>query len=192
MNLYSQSAKEEDMTYYDIVKTENGSKDAMWKSVKRMSEFLEEVANVSPSMKEKVDLIKIETHGDMSNGHFFEDGAKYALSSMKPVILMMNDKPVNSTMWDYMYDNGLTPNAVHEAVEQSYMSAKEKLAKLGKQAPVVPPSVNEWDMFVTMAMVLADNPISIGGDIMKGAMLTYEYLSDPDGEDDKIWKYIFQ
>ncbi len=76
------------------------------------------------------------------------------------------------------------------AVEQSYTVAKEKLAKLGKQAPVVSPSVNEWDMFVTMAMVLADNPISISGDIMKGAMLTYEYLSDPDGEDSKIWNYI--
>lgn len=178
------------MTYYDIVKMENGSKDAMWKSVKRMSDFLEDVATVNPTMKEKVDLIKIKTHGDMLESHFFEDGAKYALSKMKPVILMKDDNPVNSNMWDYMYDAGLTPNAVHKAVEQSYMVAKEKLAKLGKQAPTVPPSVNEWDMFVTMAMILADNPISVSGDIMKGAMLTYEYLSDPDGEDDKIWDYI--
>jgi len=178
------------MTYYDIVKKENGSKEAMWKSVNRMSEFLEEVSTMSPSMKEKVDKIKIETHGDMLNGHFFEDGAEYALSQMKPVILMKDDKPVNSTMWDYMYDTGLTPNAVHKAIESSYMVAKEKLAKLGKQAPVVPPSVNEWDMFVTMAMILADNPISVSGDITKGAMLSYEYLSDPDGEDSKIWNYI--
>lgn len=179
------------MTYYDIVKMENGSKEAMWKSVERMSEFLEEVATVSPSIKEEVEILKVKTHGDMLDGHFFEDGAKYALAKMKPVILMKDDKPVNSTMWDYMYDSGLTPTQVSRAVDESYNIAKEKLGKLGKQAPVVPSNVNEWDMFVTMAMVLADNPISISGDIMKGAMLTYEYLSDPDGEDNKIWEYIF-
>ncbi len=179
------------MTYYEIVKNSTGSKDAMWKSVERMSEFLEEAALISPAMKEEVKLLKVMTHGDMMEGHFTEECAKYALSKMTPVILMTDDKPVNSTMWNYMYDTGLTPTQVSKAVDASYVIAKEKLAKLGKQAPVISPKINDWDKFVTMAMVLADNPISISGDVMKGAMLTYEYLSDPDGEDDKIWEYIF-
>lgn len=179
------------MTYYDIVKEGKGSEKAMWESVERISGFLEEVSKINPSIKKEVDLIKIETMGDMLGGHFTEEGAKYALSEMKPVILMKDDKVVNMGMWDYMYDLELTPTQVAKAVQASYIKAKDKLAPLGKLAPIIPVAYNDWDKFVTMAMVLADNPMTISGDITKGAMLTYEYLSDPDSEDHKIWEYIF-
>ena len=121
--------------------------------------------------KEIEDLLYVSIFGE----HFNEEIAKAAVEEM--------EFPVS----EYKYNH--TAEQIENSLKQISQQAKQIMTKYGKKVHEIPEEVNKWDMYYTYNMICADYPLSHGGDMTKIAMLTYEFLSDPDAPCGKAYRY---
>lgn len=141
--------------------------------------FIEQARKAHP---EKVDHFLMQLRGNLIGGHFDEETAEYVVEKMVPVGMKAFDL-------EKMLPE---PAKVQAAVKQSWEKAKLKGKQMGIEAPAIPAEYNPWDMYVVMAMFMAD----YWNMDMKDQLapdFVYAYLSDPDAKSkSKIWDYLMK
>lgn len=139
---------------------------------------------------DKAEKFLVQISGAITNWHFDEKTACWAMDRMKPVVLVHNGEKVDMDIYHYMKMTGLSAMAVQDAVRSSYGRARAEAQNYGISAPPIPDNYNEWDMYVAMAMYYSD--YWMGASVERGADFVYMYLSDPDYPKDrnKIWDYL--
>lgn len=120
---------------------------------------------------EIIEKMYIELYGE----HFNEKMAKKAVENM--IFVIEN------------YDFKYSPEQIEQLIEQTYKQTNQIMSKYGKIANPIPEEINKWDKYYTFNMICADYPLSHNGDSNKIALMTYEFLSDPDAPICKPYKY---
>lgn len=141
--------------------------------------FIEQARKAHP---EKVEHFLMQLRGTLTGGHFDEETAEYAIEKMAPV--GMKAKELEKML----------PEAgkVQAAVRQSWEKAKMKGKQMGIDVPAIPSEYTAWDMYVVMAMFLADY-WNLDGKDQLAPDFVYAYLSDPDAKSkSKIWDYLMK
>lgn len=164
------------MTLYNLIKQyTNGSEESMWKSVKTISDFLEDKLS-----NEDKDCLNRCIYGIISEGHYNE---KFAIEDIKKMTVSGDDGKIHSNdEWQFVdFDSSKNHfDSYHRRYNDSY---------------------NEYDYWVATNMVYTDNiemllkwfPNSQNNGIMdKVYEMTDNWLNDKDNPfgDAKIWKYF--
>lgn len=109
-------------------------------------------------------------------GHFDEVTAKRAISKMVPSVGTVS-VPESLELLN------IDADAACEGLEKSYLRALTK----NDDAPLIKDKVNKWDKLVALAMVISDYWLFD----MEGQLdIAYQFLSDVDAPETKIWDYI--
>ena len=87
------------------------------------------------------------------------------------------------------YHFSYTPEQIESFIDQAHQQTSQIMAKYGKTANPIGEKINKWDKYFVYNMICADYPLSHGGDNQKISMMSYEFLSDPDGCEEKAYKY---
>lgn len=82
-----------------------------------------------------------------------------------------------------------TPEQIEQTIRQMHQQASQLMSKNNKVAAMIPASVNKWDMAYVFNMICSDYPLTHGGDVNKIAMMAYEFISDPDADCGKSYRY---
>lgn len=164
------------MHLYELIKMygEGQGKDAMWKSVKHISDFVEKAKAALP---EEYALLKKQVYADMQGGHYNEEFAMEQVQKM-----YYKDKSGNKHFAPYW---------TNDVVQKAYAEAKER----------IPECYNVWDFLVALNMVKADNkrlmdkwfPDMTEEQSLKAYVdLAVNYLDDEDAPHPKtkIWSYF--
>lgn len=155
----------------DIEKTKNSEEiiDIMEKVIMCHAMELKE-----ENEKKYMDLVEkfyLKIYGE----HFNE---KIAMKAVKEMVYIIPD---------YRFD--YTPEQIESFIHQAYQQTSQIMAKYGKTANPIGDKVNKWDKYFVYNMICADYPLSHGGDNQKISMMSYEFLSNPDGCEEKAYKY---
>lgn len=118
-----------------------------------------------------VEKLYLKIYGE----HFNE---KMAMDAAKEMIYIIPD-----------YHFNYTADQIESFIQQAYQQTSQIMAKYGKTANPIGEKVNKWDKYFVYNMICADYPLSHGGDNQKISMMAYEFLSDPDGCEEKAYKY---
>lgn len=84
-----------------------------------------------------------------------------------------------------------TKEQIKSYIEQAWKLAEQHYAKKGIAAPKIHEKVTPCDMQYVFNMIAADYPLSHMGDAAKIAMMSYEFLSDPDAPEGKAYLYYY-
>ena len=155
----------------DIKKTKNSEEiiDIMEKVIMCHAMELKE-----ENEKKYMDLVEkfyLKIYGE----HFNE---KMAMKAVKEMVYIIPD-----------YRFNYTPEQIESLIHQVHQQTNQIMAKYGKTANPIGEKVNKWDKYFVYNMICADYPLSHGGDNQKISMMSYEFLSDPDGCEGKAYRY---
>ena len=136
-------------------------------------------------LEESDDELRLGIAELLMDGHLCELTATKRVERMKAPVLMEAPDARWATdeeypMLDYMKAMNLSEKVCYNKIEEAYQKANSKAMALSFSAPPIPQSVNVWDAFYTMAMVISDYWYSINGDLDKASMMAYEVVSDID------------
>lgn len=140
----------------------------------RFSAFFVNDYSEEENEKKYMDLVEkfyLKIYGE----HFNE---KMAMKAVKEMVYIIPD---------YRFD--YTPEQIESFIHQVYQQTSQIMAKYGKTANPIGDKVNKWNKYFVYNMICADYPLSHGGDNQKMSMMSYEFLSDPDGCEEKAYKY---
>lgn len=164
------------MDIYAMIKTygEGKGKDVMWKTVRHISEFVENSKNEHPN---EYRALKKMVYADMMGGHYNEE---FAVEQMNK----MYYKDVNG-------QKHYAPYWTEEKMRQAYKS----------NMSLIPSEYNEFDFMVTMCMMMSDNKLMIDQWFPNATEdqkmsyivdMTVNYLDDEDAPHpkSKIWSYF--
>lgn len=134
--------------------------------------YTEQIRQYHPDKyNEIVEQMYIDLYGE----HFNEEMAKKAVKEM--IFIIEN------------YNFNYSPEQIEQLIEQMYKQTNQIMSKYGKIANPIPEEINKWDKYYTFNMICADYPLTHNGDSNKIAMMSYEFLSDPDAPICKAYKY---
>lgn len=149
------------------------------------------LCNIYKEKSSEIDSFMIKVSGIVNKGHFCKHTARLAIEKMKPTLLLHDSNAFYGSMLEYLETVSLDEKTCSEMVYKAYRTAKEKGMEYNYEAPQLE-ELNEYDVYTAFAMVLADYWATVYGDFEKAAMLTYQWLSDPDADGTKTWKYLME
>lgn len=151
---------------------DHDSKDLIPKWEDMLLKHSKTLKEVSPVLyKELVEDLYISAYGE----HFNKEMALEAVEEMLYVIS------------DYKFN--YTCEQIEGFITQAHQQSTQFMNKYGKMANEIPEEINKWDKYYTYHMICADYPLSHNGDANKIAMMSYEFLSDPDAPIGKAYRY---
>lgn len=142
-------------------------------------DFIEQARQHHP---EHVEKFLIQISGSINGCHFTKETAEWAVCKMVPVGMTTEIFKINLK----------SPDDVENLIRSAFSRARTKAREKGISAPEISSEYNNWDMYVTYAMILADFWVmDMTTDF--AADMAYCYLSDPDyPTHTKIWDYLMR
>lgn len=140
----------------------------------RFSAFFVNDYSEEENEKKYMDLVEkfyLKIYGE----HFNE---KMAMKAVKEMVYIIPD---------YRFD--YTPEQIESLIHQAHQQTSQIMVKYGKTANPIGEKVNKWDKYFVYNMICADYHLSHSGDNKKISMMSYEFLSDPDGCEGKAYRY---
>lgn len=160
------------------------------KTMKVLDMTDEMLCRLSKDRQEEMDDFLVRLSGVLEGGHFSLATAEWAMERMQPTLLIHNGERYRGTLLGFMADKGLNAAMCRRMVDEAYRKAYDEGLKYGYSAPPIRDCINEYDAYAAFAMVLADYWMDVCGDMDEAAMLTYQWLSDPDADGTKTWDYL--
>lgn len=158
------------MEYIDIFREGDFSSEQLKEELQRVSSLLSGMD--SPCIEHFV----LEAYARLHGRHFDEATAKRAISKMVPSVGTVS---VSESL-DLL---GIDVDTAGEGLARAYSRA---LSKNG-DAPPIKDKVNKWDKLVAVAMAISDYWLFD----MEGQLdVAYQFLSDVDAPDTKVWDYM--
>lgn len=161
------------MEYWDVFKDRSIPSEIIKGELNRISIFLREFD------EDKVQRFVMDAYARINGRHFDEPTAKKAICDMRPSIRGGGSLSVAESM-DML---GINADTASEGISKAYARALD----INSEAPKVSDKVTKWDRFVAVAMAVSDYWMF---DLEGQFDVAYQFLSDVDAPDTKMWDYI--
>ena len=166
------------LKYKEIIDVKS---DKLNEAIDSLSNFLEEICKDKPCEVEKELIRQI---GIFNNKHFEKKSAEYIISKMRPSI-------GNKDAFELLNEKGINVETSKRKIEEAYYKAREFASQNSLQALIIPEEYTDYDYYVVLAMCAMDYWYEGLRDPESLYMLAYEWMSDVDASNTKVWDYFF-